>query len=73
MKTEEIIKEIDKVVNELIEQRNDFRYKTATAIEFLERLNEWDMLWLGNNQKSMVHDGPYWKKEIEEVLKKLKE
>jgi hypothetical protein len=73
MKTDDIIKEIDKAVNELIEQRNDFRSKTEIAIEFLDRLSHWDMLWTGKGQPSLVADGPYWKKEIEETLKKLKE
>lgn len=73
MKTSDAIEELDKVISELIKQRNDYRYKTAVAIEFLDRLSHWDMLWTGKEQPSLVADGPYWKREIEETLKKLKE
>jgi len=47
--------------------------KLNMAIDFLDRLSHWDMFWVGEEQPSLVEDGPYWKQQIEETLRKLKE
>jgi hypothetical protein len=60
-------------------ERNEFEEydileeKLELAIDFLDKLSHWDMLWIGEGMPNLVADGPYWKKEIDETLRKLKE
>lgn len=67
------LEQLGKEYARVIDERGILEKKLDIAIDFLDRLSHWDMLWLGTGQPSLVADGPYWKKEIDETLKKLRE
>jgi hypothetical protein len=46
--------------------------KLDIAIDLLDELSHWDMLWLGEGEPSLVADGPFWKEQINKTLKKLR-
>jgi hypothetical protein len=56
-----------------LEKNDALQKKLDAAIEFLDRLSHWDMLWTGEGQPSLVADGPYWKEQINKTLEKLRE
>lgn len=52
-------------------ERYELQEKLDIAVEFLNILRHWDMLWSGEGQPHLVADGAFWKRQIDETLKKL--
>jgi hypothetical protein len=60
------------VASNAAQDRDMYRKKLDIAIDLLDRLSYWDMLWLGEGLPSLVADGPYWKEQIDKTLEKLR-